>query len=124
MRKKPVPTSGTERYAGQPASTPMPQYPIASAAVPAMPMPTRMPGSGAESKVSSPASPQGPPGEAAKVIAMGDDYPAGRGGMRGVPMASADQRAQSGGVGSGAPAKTYGAPIGARPSAAKMPARP
>jgi hypothetical protein len=111
MTKKPMPKSKSESYVGQPQSTPMPEYPIPRAAVPAMPMPTRMPVQDASSFASS----QRPTSEETKVIAM-DDYPAGRGGMRMVPMARAEQPAQ--------PTIRPGAPIGTRPPAIKMPTNP
>jgi hypothetical protein len=111
MTKQPMPKTESESYAGQPQSTPMPEYPISRAAVLAMPMPTRMP----VQNTSSFASPQRPASEATKVIAM-DDYPAGRGGMRMVPVAPAEQPAQ--------PAVRPGVPIGTRPPAIKMPTNP
>lgn len=111
MTKKPMPKSESESYAGQPQSTPMPEYPIPRAPVPAMPMPTRMPVQDASSFT----SPQRPTSESTKVIAM-DDYPTGRGGMRMVPVVPAEQSAQ--------PAIRPRAPIGARPPAIKMPTNP
>jgi hypothetical protein len=76
-----------------------------------MPMPTRMP------HASSLASSRGPTGEEGKVIAM-DDYPAGRGAMRMVPMPRAEPPAQA--------AVRPRAPIGSTPLAAKakMPTKP
>jgi hypothetical protein len=111
MTKKPMPKSESESYAGQPQSTPMPEYPIPRVAVPAMPMPTRMP----VQDTSSYASSQRPTTEEAKVIAM-DDYPAGHGGMRMVPMPRAEQPVQ--------PAVRPDAPIGTKPPAIKMPTNP
>ena len=93
MTKKRIPKGESENYAGQPQPTPMP---------------TRMPVQDASSFARS----QRPNGEAPKVIAM-DDYPAGHGGMRMMPMSPAEQPAQ--------PTVRPSAPIGARPPATKMP---
>jgi len=108
MTKKRIPKGESENYAGQPQPTPMPEYPIPRVVAPATPMPTRMPVQDASSFARS----QRPNGEAPKVIAM-DDYPAGHGGMRMMPMSPAEQPAQ--------PTVRPSAPIGARPPATKMP---
>jgi hypothetical protein len=89
----------------------MPEYPIPHAALPAIPMPRRMP----VQEASSFASSEGLTSEQNKVIAM-EDYPAGRGGMRMGPMAQGEQPTQ--------PAGRPGSPIGTRPPAIRMPANP
>lgn len=111
MAKKPMPKRESASTAGQPQSMPMPEYPIPHAALPAIPMPTRMPVQGASSFASSPR----PTGEEMKVIAM-EDYPGGRGGMRMWPMAQGEQPTQ--------PAVRPDSPIGTRPPAIRMPANP
>jgi hypothetical protein len=85
-------TPMSKSYGGQPLATPMPTHATAQDA--------------------SSARQQKTPNELIKVGPM-DNYPSGRGGMQMVPMAPAQQVANT--------AVRPSAPIGAKPSATRMP---